>query len=188
MSNFNKDLFKDYMDMLKKWQKAINLVSANTLTHLWERHFEDSLSLYDFVKDKKNIYDIGSGAGFPALVLNIAGIKNITLVEADERKAFFLKEIKKLYNIDANIINDRIENLKIKADCITGRAFSPLDKFLNFCKNIIDKKTEMFLLKGENINKEIADAKNNWNFDYQLYKKQNGFIIKIYNISQKQKY
>ncbi len=185
MSDFNKELFNKYIETLKKWQKAINLVSPSTLPFLWERHFKDSLCLYEYVKDKKNIFDIGSGAGFPGLVLSIVGIKGVNCVESDERKCFFLNEIKKEYNLDCKIINDRVENIITKADCIIGRAFAPLEKFLELCENIIFEKTEIVLLKGENINKEIQDAKNNWNFDYNLYKKQDGFIIKILNISKK---
>ncbi len=185
MSEFKKEKFDNYIKILLKWQKAINLISPKTIPFIWERHFKDSLFLYDYIKDKENIYDIGSGGGFPGMVLSIAGIKNINFIESDERKCFFLNEIKKEYNLDCNIINDRVENLKLKADTIISRAFAPLDKFLNLCENIIYDKTEMYLLKGENIYKEIDDSKNNWNFEYKLYKKQDGFIIKISNISKK---
>ncbi len=185
MTDFNKEIFNKYIETLKKWQKAINLVSPSTLPNLWKRHFKDSLCLYDYIKDKKNIFDIGSGAGFPALVLNIAGIKGITCIESDERKCFFLNEIKKEYGLDCKIINDRVENIDVKADCIIGRAFAPLEKFLILCEKLIYNKTEIILLKGENINKEIKESKNNWDFDYNLYKKQDGFIIKISNISKK---
>ena len=186
MTEFKKENFDNYIKILLKWQKAINLISPKTISQVWERHFKDSLFLYNYVKDKENIFDIGSGGGFPGMVLSVAGIKNITFIEADERKCFFLNEIKKEYKLDCKIINERVENLKLKADTITSRAFAPLDKFLNLCENIISEKTEMYLLKGNNINKEIEDSKNNWNFDYNLYKKSDGFIIKISNISKKQ--
>ena len=185
MTEIKKEKFEKYIKILLKWQKAINLISPKTIPSIWERPFKDSLFLYDYVKDKKNIYDIGSGGGFPGMVLSVAGIKGINFIEADERKCFFLKEIKKEYNLDCNIINNRVENINSKADTIIGRAFAPLDKFLNLCENIIYNKTEMYLLKGENINEEISKAKNDWNFDYELYKKQDGFIIKITNISKK---
>ena len=185
MTEFKKENFENYIKILLKWQKAINLISPKTIPCVWERHFKDSLNLYNYIKDKNNIFDIGSGGGFPGMVLSVAGIKNITFIESDERKCFFLNEIKKEYNLDCKIINDRVENINLKADTIIGRAFAPLDKFLNLCENIIYDKTEMYLLKGENIYKEINDSKNNWNFEYKLYKKQNDFIIKILNISKK---
>ena len=205
----DKKIFDKYETLLKKWQKAINLVSPKTLNELWERHFLDSLYLYDFIKGKENIIDIGSGAGFPAMVLAVAGkdekdFPKITLVEADERKSFFLNEIKRAYAIDdtrVEIKNQRIENLQNQAysnpilndiqlcnvsewDCIIGRAFAPLYKFIDLCKNIITKQTEMYLLKGDNINEEIIDAKKNWEFDYTIYKKKNGVIVKIWNIKR----
>ena len=186
MTEFKKENFEKYIEKLVKWQKAINLISPKTIPNLWERHFLDSLYLYDFVKEKQNIFDIGSGAGFPGMVLSVAGIKNITFIESDERKCFFLKEIKKDYSLNCEILNDRVENINKKANTIIGRAFAPLDRFLNLCENLISKDTEIFLLKGININEEINITKNNWNFDYSLYKKQNGFIIKISNISKKQ--
>ncbi len=185
MTEIKKEKFENYIKILLKWQKAINLISPKTIPSIWERHFKDSLYLYDYLKDKENIYDIGSGGGFPGMVLSVAGIKGINFIEADERKCFFLKEIKKEYNIDCNIINDRVEKIKSKANTIIGRAFAPLDKFLDLCENIIYDKTEMYLLKGENINEEINKAKINWNFNFVLNKKQDGFIIKITNISKK---
>ena len=186
MNKFDKKIFDNYINTLLKWQKSINLVSPNSVNNLWDRHFLDSLSLYDLVKNKNSIYDIGSGAGFPGMVLSVYGIKNITCVESDERKCFFLKEIKRIYNTDTNIINDRIENINNNnINCIIGRAFAPLDNFLSLVNSIINKNTEMFLLKGLNINKEIDIAKNNWYFDYELFKKNNGYIVKIYNIYKK---
>ena len=186
MKNYNKEIFEKYIETLLKWQKSINLISPSTIPNVWERHFEDSLFLYDYIKDEQNIFDIGSGGGFPALVLSIAGIKNITIVESDKRKCLFLNEIKRIYNLDVKIINDRVENLTFdKNNCIIGRAFAPLDKFLNLCVNIINKDTKMFLLKGSNINNEITDAKKDWNFNYILNKKPNGFIISISNICKK---
>ena len=202
--NFDKKIFTKYEELLQKWQKAINLVSPNTLNNVWERHLEDSLYLYDFIKDKENIFDIGSGAGFPAMVLAIAGkdekdFPKITLVEADERKCFFLQEIKRAYNLTddrVKIKNIRIENLENPADsmipsgnnfinCITGRAFAPLETFFDLCKNIINNKTEMILLKGDNYQEEISKAEKNWCFKYSVYKKKNGVIIRINNIKQK---
>lgn len=186
MKNFNKKDFEKYIEILLKWQKSINLISPNTIPMLWERHFEDSLSLYDYIKDKTNIFDIGSGGGFPALVLSIAGIKNITVVESDKRKCLFLNEIKRAYNLDVQIINDRVENLTFEnQNCIIGRAFAPLDKFLNLCSGIINKDSEMILLKGVNVNSEIKDSQKDWNFDYKLYKNNDGFIVNISKIIKK---
>ncbi len=185
MKNFDKDDFKLYMDILLKWQKSINLISNNSIPNLWERHFEDSLYLYDYLKNEKNIFDIGSGAGFPGMVLSIAGIKNITFIESDKRKCLFLNEIKRNYNLDVNIINDRVENISYKDEnCIIGRAFASVNNFITLCFGIVNKNTKMFLLKGNNVINEIEEAKQSYYFDYDLYKKPDGFILKLSNISK----
>jgi 16S rRNA (guanine527-N7)-methyltransferase len=137
----------------------------------------------DGALDGRAIFDIGSGAGFPGMALSIAGAKNMTLVESDARKCAFLEEAKRVCNSDAAIINDRVENLDATADIIIGRAFAPLDKFLHLCRKMIYGRTTMYLLKGNNIKEEIAAAKKNWNFDYILYEKPGGFIVKIFNIT-----
>ena len=174
MKNLDRNIFDKYIETLLKWQKSINLISNSTIENLWERHFEE------------NIFDIGSGAGFPALVLSIAGVKNITMIESDKRKCLFLNEIKRLYQLDVNIKNERIETLDFNnKNCIIGRAFASLNNFFNLCSNIINKDTKMFLLKGNNIEKEIEEAKKSWNFKYKLDKKANGFIISITEISKK---
>ena len=66
MKNYNKEIFEKYIETLLKWQKSINLISPSTIPNVWERHFEDSLFLYDYIKDEQNIFDIGSGGGFPS--------------------------------------------------------------------------------------------------------------------------
>lgn len=181
----NKKVFNLYIETLLKWQKTINLISNSTINDLYERHFENSLLLIPFLKDKKNIFDIGSGAGFPALVLAISGIKNITLVESDERKCIFLNQIKNLYNLDVNILNCRVENIKnVKADVIIGRAFASIENFIKLTFNIINKNTEFFLLKGVNMKSEIDDAMKKFCFDYKVFKVKNGNIIHIKNITK----
>ena len=181
--NVDKKIYDKYIETLLKWQKSINLVSNNTLNDLWERHFENSLLLEPFLKDKKNIVDIGSGAGFPAMVLSIVGIKNITLIESDERKCIFLNQIKSLYNLDVKILNKRVENITdIKADIIIGRAFANLLNFIKLTSNLVNKNTEFYLLKGVNVKDEIDVAMKFYNFDYKIIKVRKGNIIHIKNI------
>lgn len=179
----NKKIYDKYIETLLKWQKSINLISNNTIKDLWDRHFENSLLLEPFLKDKKNIVDIGSGAGFPALVLSIVGVKNITLIESDERKCIFLNQIKSLYNLDVNVLNCRVENItNLKAGVIIGRAFANLLNFIRLTINLVNKNTEFYLLKGVNIKDEIVEASKYYNFDYKIIKVKNGNIIYIKNI------
>lgn len=179
----NKEIYGGYIEMLLKWQKIINLISNNTVNNLWGRHFENSLLLRPFLENKKNIIDVGSGAGFPAMVLAISGIKNITMIESDERKCVFLNQIKNLYNLDVNIVNNRIENItNLQADIIIGRAVASILNFIKLTINLVNKNTEFYLLKGINVKSEVDDAVKIYNFDYEIFKVKNGNIIRIKNI------
>ena len=181
----NKGIYARYIEMLLKWQKSIKLVSNNTINNLWDRHFKNSLLLKPFLENKKNIIDVGSGAGFPAMVLAISGIKNITMIESDERKCIFLNQIKNLYNLDVNIVNNRVENINnLQADIIIGRAVANLLNFIKLTINLINKDTEFYLLKGVNVKDEIDNAIKFYNFDYKIFKVKGGNIIHIKNINK----
>src|SRR6202046_1394945 len=84
---------QDYVNLLKKWQAKINLISNSTILDVWKRHIIDSGQLMKYLSESENVIDLGSGAGFPGMVLAILGIKNMTLVESDSRKVAFLKEV-----------------------------------------------------------------------------------------------
>ena len=88
--------FQLYAELLKHWQKKINLIGSNTTDSLWERHFLDSAQLMRCIPknlESGPVYDIGSGAGFPGLVLAIMGLKHMHLVDSDSRKCVFLNEV-----------------------------------------------------------------------------------------------
>ena len=130
--------------ILIKWQNSINLISRSTINSIWDRHFLDSAQLYKFVTNVEgNIIDFGSGAGFPGMVLAIMGKKNIHLVESDQKKCVFLREIAMLTNLDITIHNCRIENLtNIDVDMITCRALAPLNKLIDYVEVFLSKSSK----------------------------------------------
>lgn len=147
-----------------KWNKSINLVSSSTVEEFWTRHICDSLQLMQYIENKDiRLIDVGSGAGFPGLVLSIAGIKNVILIEADIRKAAFLYQASKISNNKVQIINQRIEEIKLNCDIFTCRAVAPLQKILSYGKNIT-VNNKYLLLKGAEAQKEINDARKEWSF------------------------
>ncbi|HJD55625.1 MAG TPA: 16S rRNA (guanine(527)-N(7))-methyltransferase RsmG [Rickettsia endosymbiont of Pyrocoelia pectoralis] len=157
---------KIFQALVQKWNRAINLVSETDVQNLWKRHILDSLQLIQYIDNKKiHIVDIGSGAGFPGIVLSIAGIAQVTLVEADLRKCIFLEKAAKISGNNIQIINQRIEKIQINCDILVCRAFSSLNTILNCTENIfiLDK---LLLLKGKSYLSEIEEAKKNWLFDY----------------------
>src|SRR6202042_1259388 len=118
----------------------------NTINDLWQRHILDSLQLLEFINDKNiHLVDMGTGAGFPGLVLSIAGIKKVSLIESDVRKCLFLKEASKISNNNIQIINQRIEKVAISCDILICRAVASLDTIFNCINNILVKDKFLFL-------------------------------------------
>lgn len=121
------DKLSVYVDLLTKWQRRINLVGPKTLPDVWRRHVLDSAQLYPLVKDQSGpLLDLGSGAGFPGLVLSIMGVPNVTLLEATQKKCSFLGEVIRQTGCSAKVFQGRIETYPDKkaAETITeiGRA------------------------------------------------------------------
>ncbi|MGE5766830.1 MAG: 16S rRNA (guanine(527)-N(7))-methyltransferase RsmG, partial [Bacteroidota bacterium] len=128
--------FQTYADLLVKWNQAINLVGPATLPHLWYRHFLDSAQLRQHLPPAPEaadrvILDVGAGAGFPGLVLALLGCGKVHLVEADQRKAMFLREVVRATGAPAEIHPCRLEALPLfPVDVVTCRAFAPLPRLL----------------------------------------------------------
>lgn len=179
-----------YEELLTKWQKSINLVSNATINTIWERHFLDSAQLYDHIDNPEaSILDIGSGGGFPAIILAILGINNIHVAESDKRKCIFLKEITRQCKLNTTIHNTRIEALEPRPyDIITSRACASLDTLIHYAEPFLSKNTYCLFPKGQNYTKEIGEALLKWNFDYELFPSlsdTSARIIKIHNISRR---
>ena len=161
-----------YGEKLLTWNRAINLVSKGTLDDLWRRHFLDSGQLLDHfgpepVGRGRVLVDLGSGAGFPGLVLAILGAGRVHLVEADQRKASFLREVVRLTEAPATIHACRIESLApFQADIVTARACAPLTKLLAyaapFCRAGDASSGRCFFLKGEKAEEELTAAQKQW--------------------------
>lgn len=175
-----KNKLKIYENNLKKWQSKINLVSSSTLNDVYERHFYDSLQLWELIpKNAKTLIDFGSGAGFPALVLAILnqeennGKIKISLVESDARKCAFIEQTARLCGVQVSIINKRIEDVApFEADVVTARALASLDKLLDYSRDFVSDKSLCLFLKGEKVDEEIENAKKKYRFDYEKISSQ----------------
>jgi 16S rRNA (guanine527-N7)-methyltransferase len=158
--------FEMFIAVLLKWQKSVNLISNSTIKSIWKRHILDSAQLYPYSKDiKGNILDIGSGAGFPGMILAMMGNNNVNLIESDRKKCIFMREVARLTNTKIKIYNCRIEELEYMApELIISRALAPLNKLIEYVDNHMNKnienkkiKTKLLFLKGKNYNNEIYD-------------------------------
>ena len=186
--------FEIFNETLIKWQKSINLVSNSSLKHVWTRHFLDSAQLYNFTKEVNgNILDMGSGAGFPGIILAMMGNDNINVVESDQRKCTFMREVARLTNTNLEIYNCRIEELQfINPDLIVSRALAPLKKLINYVENHIyknklstKKMPNMLFLKGKLYNEELNELKKIRKFEFKVYPSitdEHGKIIFINNL------
>jgi len=155
---------EEYAQLLKRWSGRINLVSRNTLGDLWRRHFLDSAQLLPLIPEKtRRLVDLGSGGGFPGLVLALLGVPGVELIESDRRKAVFLREAARLTNAPVKIVDSRIESAKPHvADVVTARACAPLDKLLPLAQRFIGPNTVCLFLKGEHIADELTAARRDW--------------------------
>lgn len=160
-----------YMQLLCKWQAKINLVSQATLPEMWQRHFVDSLQLIQLLPDEvpQQILDFGSGAGFPGLIIALCTQHKICLLEANAKKAAFLRHVASELAVDVAIETTRIETAKLgPADHITARAFAALSDIFSFGQKHAVDHTNYCLLKGATWQKEIAQAQyDGWRFQYQ---------------------
>ena len=183
----NKEKFVKYEKLLCEWSKKMNLVAPSTLSDIENRHFKDSAQLAKFIPRDAKIIDLGSGAGFPGVVLAILGW-NVTCIESISKKAGFLSFLKQELDLpNLTIINDRIEHYFAKLPAFsknfvfTARAFAPLIKIFDYTHK---ENCRLFLLKGREIENEIAVAKTKYKFDYELHPSEtgDGFIIIISNL------
>ena len=185
-----------YVNILDDWQAKMNLVSPKSMAEVWTRHIADSLQLYQHLNsDTKTVYDIGSGAGFPAIVLAIQSMVEqrdikFKLIESITKKTVYLNAVKNELNLkNVEIINARSENLKLApADVITARAVAALDKLFALAMPLVDKHTVLLLLKGKTYQAEIDEALKHWSFYVKVLPNNvepEGVILQIANLRKK---
>jgi len=175
MDDFQRDLavsretvdrLQVYADLLTKWQARINLVGPETIPSLWQRHFLDSAQLFPLVPQSVHrLVDMGSGAGFPGLVLALLGAPDVHLIESDARKCAFLREAARVTATPVTIHNARIEQVApLGAGLVTGRALAPLGKLLSWAERHLAPHGSCLFLKGQGAEDELTRAAKEWIF------------------------
>ncbi len=170
VSRETEEFFQVYLEKLSLWQKSINLVSRETLADSEERHLRDSEQvgcwLQEILPDKdKEVVDLGSGAGFPGMVLAIMGVGRLTLIEANGKKCTFLRDVRRTTGISAEIIQSRIESVQgRKFDVVVSRALAGLGQLLSYAHPLLKKEGICLFLKGKECDAELAKAQEYWNF------------------------
>ncbi len=187
-----------YESLLRQWQKAVNLVAPRTLPEAWHRHFADSGQLARLIPaEAESLVDLGSGAGFPGLVLAIMLMERsplrVTLVESDTRKAAFLREVARQTGVPVEILSMRIENAETqrrigRVDVVTVRALAPLSRLFGVAAPFFAPSTVGLFLKGRDIHGEIDGARVGWRFDVELVQSMTdpaGRIAVVRNVAAK---
>jgi 16S rRNA (guanine527-N7)-methyltransferase len=180
-----------YKDFLVISNKLLNLIGKTTENHIFSRHFIDSAQIYDLIEDKSEIIDLGSGAGFPGVILKILidynkKDGNITLIEKSPKKCKFLQDLNDKLDLKIKIVNLKIENFKLnKISTIVSRAFKNTVDTMDILFKNNDKIESIILLKGKTYQQELEEAKKKYTFDVEKFKSitsNESFILKITNI------
>jgi len=185
-----------YVGLLLEWQAKTNLVAPSTLPTLWTRHIADSLQLLDLAPSAKVWIDLGSGGGFPGVVLACALAETpgaeVHLIERNARKAAFLREALRVTGASGMVhlaeIGDTGDRITGPVDRVTARAVAPLSQLIGFAEPLVRKGAKALFLKGQDVEAELTEATKYWNIKPQLHPSRTGgqgWIIELDRIERR---
>ena len=185
-----------FIDLLGQWQSKINLVAPSTLPHLWTRHVSDSLQLLELQPAALRWMDLGSGGGFPGVVLACALAERpgavIHLVERNAKKAAFLREAIRVTSspgvVHLSEIGDIVDTVEDRIDCVTARALAPLNQLLRFAEPLVRKGAKALFLKGQDVDAELTEATKCWTIRPLLHSSRTGgggWIVELDRIERR---
>ncbi len=180
-----------YKNFLLTSNKSLNLIGKTTENQIFKRHFTDSAQIYDLIEDKSEIIDLGSGAGFPGILLRILMddkkiTGNVTLIDKSSKKCKFLKDLSNKLSLTLKIVNLKIENYKFdEISTVVSRAFKKTVDTMDILLKNNDKIRNIILIKGRTYQQELDDAKKKYTFDVEKFRSitsDESYILKINNI------
>jgi 16S rRNA (guanine527-N7)-methyltransferase len=185
-----------YLDLLREWQAKTNLVAPSTLPNLWTRHVSDSLQLLTIAPRARIWVDLGSGGGFPGLVLACAMAETpgavVHLVERNAKKAAFLREALRITQSPGTVhladIVDIVDRVTGSVDCITARAVAPLHQLIGFAEPLVKRGAKALFLKGQDIETELTEATKYWKIEPKLHSSRtggHGWIVELDRIERR---
>ena len=196
--NVSRETFidlEDFRQTVIQKNKVINLISKSSEAKSKERHVIDSAQIIDFIDINRSICtDIGSGSGFPGIVLAIImkhkkSDMKFKLYEKSFHKSNFLKEVSRKFQLNVEVFQkDIFDQKNLKSDIIVARAFKPLPIILNLINNNFKLFKEVILFLGKNGNAILNEALMEWEFQYDLKQSMTNIestIIKIKNLKKK---
>lgn len=180
-----------FESQVKKWSPAINLIATSTLADVWKRHILDSAQVFQSAPRAESWLDIGSGGGFPGLVVAILAKEHapemtVTLMDSDQRKCVFLRTVSRELGLKASVLAKRIEAVPpINSQVLSARALADLPTLLAYAERHLDPEGTALFQKGENWQSEVAIANEQWQFDLEVHKSKTeprAALLKIRNI------
>jgi 16S rRNA (guanine527-N7)-methyltransferase len=185
-----------YVELLSQWQAKTNLVAPSTLPNLWTRHIADSLQLLALAPSAKVWVDLGSGGGFPGVVLACAlgetADARVHLVERNSKKAAFLREALRVTGapgvVHAAGIEDIVDSISGRIDCVTARALAPLHQLIGFAEPLVQQGAKALFLKGQDVEAELTEATKYWNIKPILHSSLTGgqgWIVELDRIDRR---
>lgn len=175
VSRETMEALKHFEDLTAKWTKKINLIAKSTVPDIWNRHIIDSAQVFQYADAPKHWVDIGSGGGFPGIVMAIMAKEHspetkFTLIESDARKCTFLRTASRELNANVYVLTQRIEAVAEQdADVVSARALGSLSDLLPMVHQHMAPDGTALLMKGQTYAEEIAATKPNWDFDLTEY-------------------
>jgi 16S rRNA (guanine527-N7)-methyltransferase len=185
-----------FVDLLLTWQAKTNLVALSTLPTLWTRHVSDSLQLLALAPEAKIWIDLGSGGGFPGMILACALADTpgaiVHLVERNAKKAAFLREALRVTGAAGTVhladIEDIVDRVPRPIDCVTARAVAPLHQLIGFAEPLVKKGAKTLFLKGQDVEAELTEATKYWNIKPHLHSSRSGghgWIVELDKIERR---
>jgi 16S rRNA (guanine527-N7)-methyltransferase len=185
-----------YLDLLREWQAKTNLVAPSTLPRLWTRHIADSLQLLSLAPSAKIWVDLGSGGGFPGVVLACALAETegarIHLIERNAKKSAFLREALRVTGAPGVVhlaeIGHTVDRFEGSVDCVTARALAPLHQLVGFAEPLVQKGAKALFLKGQDVEVELTEATRYWNIEPKLTPSRTGgqgWIVELDRIERR---
>ena len=180
------------MQTLKEWSTQLNLIGKNEWRHIWRRHVFDSAQILEHIPRDADVVDLGTGAGFPGLIiasaLSAEGIGKTHLVEKSAKKCLYLRAAVDAADLSAEVHGSRIEELTdLTADIVTARAFAPLPRLMSSASHLFGKDTIALLHKGQNWKEELTAASETWKFSSEAIPSRSGgsgVILKIWGVQR----
>jgi len=187
---------EQYEDILKIYNKKLNLIGKSTLNDIWNRHFLDSFQVIDFIdKNCRTAVDLGSGAGFPGLVVAIAAKDkkyplNLKLIEKSPKKAKFLNEIIDKFKLNASVVIENAfeKSFELRDEVIMARAFKPINIILELIHNKAKNWKKIIIFLGKSGKSELLQATKKWDIEYKQtmsVTSRDSLIIEINNLRVK---